>query len=226
MLNTALRTSQQRVLGTAILQWDMFSLDVCHVLQFYREVLAEPISHNNSLIILDHLVYFGIIWNLDIILETFGSFWILLGYIGDLLEIHHQGFISYHQLYSANMYNFDISISYKSSFFWFTNYKSDIFHFASFSRCVSPLCLPFLSPRCVSPVCLTVFGSKSSSQPFRLSAKKEQTDGNKIKQNETERFSRSFRHFSAVYKIEGVGSEHLEPLGSIKLKCIRQDGQE
>jgi hypothetical protein len=54
MLNTALRTSQQRVLGTAILQWDMFSLDVCNVLQFYREVLAEPISHNNSLIILDH----------------------------------------------------------------------------------------------------------------------------------------------------------------------------
>jgi hypothetical protein len=131
------------------------------------------------------------------------------------LEIYHQGFISYHQLYSANMYNFDISISYKSSFFLFTNYKSDIFHFASFSRCVSPLCLPFLSPRCVSPVCLTVFGSKSSSQPFRLSAKKEQTDGNKMKQNETERFSRSFRHFSPVYKIEGVGSEHLEPLGSI-----------
>ena len=60
MLNTALRTSQQRVLGTAILQWDMFSLDVCHVLQFYREVLAEPITHNNSLIILDHPCIF---WN-------------------------------------------------------------------------------------------------------------------------------------------------------------------
>ena len=127
------------------------------------------------------LVYFGIIWNLDI----FGNFWILLGYIGDLLEIYHQGFISYHQLYSANMYNFDISISHKSSFFLFTNYKSDIFHFASFFRCVSPLCLPFLSPRCVSPVCLTVFGSKSSSQPFRLSAKKEQTDGNRWIQHET-----------------------------------------
>ena len=102
----------------------------------------------SSLII---LVYFGIIWNLDIFLETFGYFWILLGYIEDLLEIYHQGFISYHQLYSANMYNVDISISYKSNFFWFTNYKSDIFYFASFSRCVSPLCLPFLSPRCVSP---------------------------------------------------------------------------
>ena len=111
----------------------------------------------------------------------FGNFWILLGYIEDLLEIYHQGFISYHQLYSANMYNFDISISYKSSFFLFTNYKSDIF----------PLCLPVVSPCCVSPVCLTVFGSKSSSQPFRLSAKKEQTDGNKMK--------------------------HLEPLNSINL---------
>ena len=60
MLNTALRTSQQRGLGTAILQWDTFSLDVCHVLQFYREALAEPISHNNSLIILDHPCIF---WN-------------------------------------------------------------------------------------------------------------------------------------------------------------------
>ena len=240
MLNAALRTSQQRVLGTAILQWDMFSLDVCHVLQFYREVLAEPISHNNSLIILDHpwssliildhLVYFGIIWNLDIFLETFGYFWILLGYIGDLLEIHHQGFISYHQLYSANMYNFDISISYKSSFFWFTNYKSDIFHFASFSHCVSPLCFPVVFPLSFSPLCLPSmshrFWVEVLRRPFRLSAKKEQTDGNKMKQNETERFSRSFRHFSPVYKIEGVGSEHLEPLGSIKLKCIRQDGQE
>ena len=39
MLNTALRTSQQRVLGTAILQWDMFSLDVCYVLYFYREII-------------------------------------------------------------------------------------------------------------------------------------------------------------------------------------------
>ena len=157
----------------------------------------------SSLIILDHpcnhLVYFGIIWNLDIFLD----FWILLelldgllGYIGDLLEIHHQGFISYHQLYSANMYNFDISISYKSSFFWFTNYKCDIFHFASFSRCVSPLCLPFLSPRCVnSPVCLTVFGSKSSSQPFRLSAKKEQTDGNM----ETKRNRAIFKIFQAFF---------------------------
>ena len=29
-----------------------------------------------------------------------------------------------------------------------------------------------------------------------------------------------------VYKIEGVDSEHLEPLGSIKFKCIRQDRQE
>ena len=46
--------------------------------------------------------------------------------------------------------------------FWFTNYKSNIFHFVfsfcsllSFSPlspfCVSPLCLPIVSPRCVSP---------------------------------------------------------------------------
>jgi len=45
------------------------------------------------------------------------------------------------------MHNFNISICYKSSFFWSTNYKSNIFHFAS----SSPLCLPVVFPRCVSP---------------------------------------------------------------------------
>ena len=143
------------------------------------------------------------------------------------MEIHHQGFISYHQLYSANMYNFDISISYKSIFSGLQTIKVTFFilhHFPVVSPgCVSPLCFPVVFPRCVSPVCLTVFGSKSSSQPFRLSAKKEQTDGNKMKQNshsrfyKIQRFSRSFRHFSPVYEIDGVGSEHLEPLNSINL---------
>ena len=93
-----------------------------------------------------------------------------MGYIGDLLEIYHQGFISYHQLYSANMYNFDISISYKSSFSCLQTIKVPFFILHHF---------PVVSPRCVSPLCLTVFVSKSSSQPFRLSAKKEQTDGNR-----------------------------------------------
>ena len=69
MLNAALRTSLRdydSIVGYGF-------LDVCYVLQFYREELAEPISHNNSLIILDHpcislyiLDYFGIIWKLDI----------------------------------------------------------------------------------------------------------------------------------------------------------------
>ena len=69
MLNTALRTSLRdydSIVGYVF-------LDVCYVLQFYREELTEPISHNNSLIILDHpcislyiLDYFGIIWKLDI----------------------------------------------------------------------------------------------------------------------------------------------------------------
>ena len=213
MLNTALRTSQQRVLGTAILQWDMFSLDVCHVLQFYREVLAEPISHNNSLIILDHPWSSCIFWNHLESWHIFGNFWILLGYIGDLLEIHHQGFISYIQQICTIL---TFQYLTRAAFSGLQTIKVTFFilhHFPVVSpRCVSPLCLPFLSPRCVSPVCLTVFGSKSSSQPFRLSAKKEQTDG-----NGTDRFSRSFRHFSQVYKIEGVDSEHLEPLNSINL---------
>ena len=138
----------------------------------------------------------------------------LLGYIGDLLEIHHQGFISYHQLYSANMYNFDISISYKAAFSGLQTIKVTFFILrlpVVSPRCVSPFFLPVVSPRCVSPVCLTVFGSKSSSQPFRLSAKKEQTDGNRA----TFKIFQAF--FSPVYKIEGVDSERLEPLNSINL---------
>ena len=35
--------------------------------------------------------------------------------------------------------------------FWFTNYKSDIFHFASFSRCCSPRFVFMLSHSVVSP---------------------------------------------------------------------------
>ena len=171
MLNTALRTSQQRVLGTAILQWDTFSLDVCHVLQFYREALAEPISHNNSFIILHHpwsslyiLESFGILTYFWKLLDTFGIYW---RFVGDPSSGFHQLSSVIFSKY-VPFWHFNIL---QSSFFWFTNYKSDIFHVAS--------------PRCVSPVCLTVFGSKSSSQPFRLSAKKEQTDGNRWIQHET-----------------------------------------
>ena len=36
----------------------------------------------------------------------------------------------------------------KATFLNFTNYKSDIFHFASFSRCSSPV----VSPRCDTPI--------------------------------------------------------------------------
>ena len=120
----------------------------------------------SSLIILDHPCIF---WNHLESWHIFGNFWILLGDIGDLLEIHHQGFISYHQLYSANMYHFDISISYKAAFSGLQTIKVTFFM----------LRLPVVSPQCVSPLCLTVFGSKSSSQPFRLSAKQERTDGNR-----------------------------------------------
>ena len=66
----------------------MFSLDVCHALQFYRKVLAEPISHNNHyLIILGHPCTF---WNLDIFLETFGIYWNILEIFGDPSSGFHQ----------------------------------------------------------------------------------------------------------------------------------------
>ena len=48
--------------------------------------------------------------------------------------------------------------------------------------------------------------------------KKKEADGNRWKQNETEQLSRSFKHFSQVYKIEEVDIEHLEPLSSINLE--------
>ena len=137
-------------------------------------------------------------------MDTFGYFW-------DILEICWRSIIrvssviiSYIQQICTILYNFDISISYKSSFFWFTNYKNDIF----------PLCLPVVFPQCVSPFLGRSPRASLSAFPLKKS-KRMETDGNKMKQNETERFSRSFRHFSPVYKIEGVGSEHLEPLGSI-----------
>ena len=72
--------------------------------------------------------------------------------------------------YSANMHNFTISICYKSNFIEFTNYKSDISHFASLSRSSSPvvsppLCLGGLGshpnatryPRSEFPLCLSAF---------------------------------------------------------------------
>ena len=150
MLNTALRTSQQRVLGTAILQWDMFSLDVCHVLQFYREVLAEPISHNNSLIILDHLVYFGIIWNLDIFLETFGYFW-------DILEICWRSIIRVSSVIINYIQQICTILTFQSltkAAFSGTNYNVShltffiLHHFPVVSPLsFSPLCLPSVSHR-------------------------------------------------------------------------------
>ena len=48
--------------------------------------------------------------------------------------------------------------------------------------------------------------------------KKNESDGNRWKQNETEQLSRSLKHFSQVYKIEAVDIQHLEPLSSINLE--------
>ena len=143
------------------------------------------------MIILDHLVYFGIIWNLDIFLETFGYFW-------DILEICWRSIIRVSSVIISYIQQICTILTFqyltKAAFSGLQTRKM------TFSRCVSPLCFPSVSHR---------FWVEVLEPAFR------QTDGNKMKQNETERFSRSFRHFSPVYKIEGVGSEHLEPLGSI-----------
>ena len=78
-----------------------------------------------------------------------------MGYIEDLLEIYHQGFISYHQLYSANMYNLTFQYLTKAAFSCLQTIKVTFFilhHFPVVSpRCVSPFFLPIVSPQCVSP---------------------------------------------------------------------------
>ena len=89
------------------------------------------------------------------------------------------------------MYNFDISISYKSNFFLFTNYKSDIFHFASFSRCVSPFFLPVVSPQCVSPFLGRSPRASLSAFPQKKS-KRMETNGNKMKQSDFQDLSGIF----------------------------------
>ena len=70
---------------------------------------------------------------------------------------------------------------------------------------------PVVSPRCVSPFLGRSPRASLSAFPLKKSKRMEK------EQNETERLSRSFRHFSPVYEIEGVDSEHLEPLNSINL---------
>ena len=155
-------------------------------------ILDHPWS---SLIILYILESFGILTYFWKLLDTFGIYW---RFVGDPSSGFHQLssiiFSKYVQFWHFNILQ-------KQLFLVHTT-MSPIWHF---SFCIIfPLCLPFLSPRCVSPVCLTVFGSKSSSQPFRLSAKKEQTKRNR-----------------AIFKIiSGIFHQ------SIELKCIRQDGQE
>ena len=67
------------------------------------------------------------------------------------------------------MHNFNISICFKSSFFFFFKkiYKTDISHFESFPRCVfPPLGLPLGSPRCVFLVVPPRFGVEVLGQGF------------------------------------------------------------
>ena len=99
MLDTALRTSQQRVLGTAILQWDTFSLeslDVCQVMFFnfiekhWQNQFPTTIL-SSSFIILDQSLYilesFGILTYFWKLLDTFGIYW---RFVGDLSSGFHQ----------------------------------------------------------------------------------------------------------------------------------------
>ena len=149
-------------------------------------------------------------------METFGYFW-------DILEICWRSIIRVSSVIISYIQQICTILTFqyltKAAFSCLQTIKVTFFilhHFSVVSpRCVSPFFLPVVSPQCVSPFLGRSPRASLSAFPLK-----------KSKRMETERLSRSFRHFSPVYKIEGVDSEHLEPLGSIKLKCIRQDGQE
>ena len=208
MLNTALRTSQQRVLGTAILQWDMFSLDVCHVLQFYREVLAEPVSHNNSLIILDHpwsslyiLESFGILTYFWKFLDVFGCFW-------DILEICWRSIIRVSSVIISYIQQICTILTFqyltKAAFSGLQTIKVTFFilhHFPVVSpRCVSPFFLPVVFPQCVSPFLGRSPRASLSAFPLKKS-KRMETDGNKMKQSDFQDLSGIFHQF---IKLKGL----------------------
>ena len=103
----------------------------------------------SSLVILDHLVYFGIIWNLDIFLETFGYFW-------DILEICWRSIIRVSSVIISYIQQICTILTFqyltKAAFSCLQSKKVTFFHFALFfrssvSRCVSLLCLPVVSHR-------------------------------------------------------------------------------
>ena len=104
---------------------------------------------SSSLII---LVYFGIIWNLDIFLETFGYFW-------DILEICWRSIIRVSSVIISYIQQICTILTFqyltKAAFSCLQTIKVTFFilhHFSVVSpRCVSPFFLPVVSPQCVSP---------------------------------------------------------------------------
>ena len=132
----------------------------------------------SSLII---LVYFGIIWNLDICLETFGYFW-------DILKICWRSIIRVSSVIISYIQQICTILTFqyltKAAFSCLQTIK------VTFSRCVSPLCLPVVSPQCVSPFLGRSPRASLSAFPLKKS-KRMETKWNKMK--------------------------HLEPLNSINL---------
>ena len=148
----------------------------------------------SSLIILDHLWSSCIFWNHLESWHIFGNFWIFLGYIGDLLEIHHQGFINYQQLYIFSKYiQFWHFNMFQKWLFLVYNYKSDIF------RYVSPFFLPVVSPQCVSP--FLGRSPRASLSAFPLKSKRMETKWFKTKQNDFQDLSGIFHRST---KLKGL----------------------
>ena len=145
---------------------------------------------SSSLII---LVYFGIIWNLDIFLETFGYFW-------DILEICWRSIIRVSSVIISYIQQICTILTFqyltKAAFSCLQTIKVTFFilhHFSVVSpRCVSPFFLPVVSPQCVSPFLGRSPRASLSAFPLKKS-KRMETDGYNMKQNETERLSRSLK---------------------------------
>ena len=181
------------------------------------------------LIILDHpssslyiLESFGILTYFWKLLDTFGYFW-------DILEICWRSIIRVSSVIISYIQQICTILTFqyvsKTVFSGLQTIKVTFFILHYFPvvspRCVSPFFLPVVSPQCVSPFLGRSPWASLSAFPLKKS-KRMETDGYNMKQNENKWNRATFK----IFEIEGVDSEHLEPLGSIKLKCIRQDGQE
>ena len=144
------------------------------------------------------------LWSLVSIIWNLGTFLKFLDIFGKYFDFFGKSINRVLLVIVSKLYNFDVSICYKSFFFWFSKY---FFYFVSFSCCISqlfsPLCFSFLSP-IVFPQWIPPFVGRrprATLAAFPLE-KTKGTNGNNMKQNETNRFSKSVTYFHQFIKMK------------------------